>query len=384
MADLESTSWPLHGIRVIDMTQNVAGPYGAMILADMGASVIKIEPPSGDACRSWGPPFWEGQSATYLALNRNKTGDVLDIKSKDGLAALHQKLETADVLLFSARTGAMDRYGLGYECLHEKYPMLIYGEVTAYGHYGPRINEPGYDPLMQAMAGIMSVTGRGGEDPVRVGTSIVDMGTGMWLAIGIMGALRMRDQTGVGSRVVTALFETAVSWMTIHAHSYWASGQVPRAWGSGMGMIVPYEAFPTADDGKWIIIAAGNDHLFRKLGSVLGHPEWSEDSRFSTNPSRVSNRADLTEMMRSITRTFVLETLMEKLISAGIPVAEVASLDQVMANPQLLASDLMQEIDHPDISDYRSIGIPLKINGRRPPLRQWPPFRADSGSDSSQ
>lgn len=369
--------WPLEGVHVVDMTQNVAGPYAGMILAEMGATVIKVEPPEGDPTRSWGPPFWEGHSASYLALNRNKQGVVINIKSEEGIASLHELLEKTDVFLISTRPGVSKRHGLDYETLHEKYPKLVYGEVTAYGHYGPKQKEPGYDPLMQAMGGIMSVTGRPGEEPVRVGTSIIDMGTGMWLALGVMGALQMRSQNGTGHRVVSALFETSVAWMTYHATSFWASGKSPQGWGSGTSTIVPYEAFPTKND-EWIIIAAGNDNLFRSLCHVLERPDWIDDERYATNAQRVNHRQELIREIRNITRTATSVDWLEKLRHAGIPASPVANVGQVMMNPQLLAGDLVQTIDHPDIPEFRSIGMPIMIDDCRPPLNIYPPGRLDA------
>lgn len=371
-------AWPLEGVRVIDMTQNVAGPYCGMILAEMGASVLKIEPPGGDPTRSWGPPFWEGYGPVFLALNRNKDGIVIDIKSEAGLAALHEELRGADVVLVSTRPGVLEKYGLDYAALHERYPSLVYGEVTAYGNYGPNKNDPGYDPLMQALGGIMSVTGRTGEEPVRVGTSIIDMGTGMWLAIGVIGAIQMRSRTGHGSHVLSSLFETAVGWMAYHANSFWASGESPHGWGSGTSVIVPYEAFPTSDGGDWIVIGAGNDSLFLKLCVVLGHPEWGEDPLFRSNPLRVVNRSELVSRIRATTSFWKSDELSAVLVEAGIPTAPVANVAQVLSNPQLLAGGLIQSIDHPDISGFKSIGLPLVIDDQRPLLRTPPP--GDNGA----
>jgi crotonobetainyl-CoA:carnitine CoA-transferase CaiB-like acyl-CoA transferase len=364
--------WPLEGIRVVDLTQNVAGPYAGMILAEMGASVIKIEPPGGDPTRTWGPPFWEGESPSYMALNRNKSGKTIDIKLPEGKAELHTLLETADVFLVSTRPGVMKRLELDYESLSVRYPKLIYGEITAFGNHGPRSAEPGYDPLMQAMAGIMSVTGHEGQEPVRVGTSIIDMTTGMWLATGLIGALRLRDQTGKGQWVTSSLYETAVGWMCYHIPSYWGTGVSPKRWGSAPAMISPYEAFPTKD--KWIVIAAGNDRLFQKLCLVLGKREWSEDPRFITNAQRVQHRSELKTWISELTKQADSVHWIELLSGEGIPVAPVLNVEEMLAEPQLGASGMIQSIDHPKISDFKSVALPLRFNDQRPPLRFPPPL----------
>lgn len=364
--------WPLDGIRVVDLTQNVAGPYTAMILADLGASVTKVEPPGGDATRGWGPPFWEEASPTFLALNRNKAQVYLDIKTQEGIDQLHGLLRDADVLLVSSRPGAMERQGLDFESLAESYPRLIYGEVTAFGNHGPRRMEAGYDPLLQAMAGIMSVTGHEGQEPVRVGTSIIDMSTGMWLALGVFGALRLREQTGRGHRITSSLYETTIAWMCYHIPAYWASGVSPQRWGSGPAMIVPYEAFPTQD--KWVVIAAGNDGLFHKLCGVLGREEWIADPRFVTNAERVIHRNELRALICDITRHESSAYWIETLVKNGIPASPVLNVAEMMKEPQLEASGMIQSIGHSRIADFKSVGLPLKIDDERPPLRVPPPL----------
>ncbi|WP_303799307.1 CaiB/BaiF CoA-transferase family protein [Alicyclobacillus macrosporangiidus] len=356
---------------VVDMTQNVAGPYAAMVLADLGANVTKLEPPAGDPTTTWGPPFWNGHSATYLALNRNKRRETVDVKLEEGRRRVFNLLEDADVLLVSNRPAALQRAGLDYERLHELFPRLIYAEITAFGHHGPRRSDPGYDPLMQAMGGIMSVTGHPGDEPVRVGTSIVDMGTGMWVAMGVMAALRMRERTGRGHRVTGALFETAVAWMTYHITSYWASGDVPHGWGSGTAMIAPYEAFPALDG--WIVMAAGNDKLFEQLCRVLGRGDWIDSPEYRTNADRVRNRARLREEISQITRQATVAEWEVRLREAGIPGAPVADVAEVLQNPQLLSGDLIQAMGTASIPNFRSVGLPLTFDGRRPPLRTPPP-----------
>jgi crotonobetainyl-CoA:carnitine CoA-transferase CaiB-like acyl-CoA transferase len=362
---------PLDKIHVIDCTQNVAGPYAAMILAELGADVIRVESPVGDATRTWGPPFWNGNSPTYMALNRNKIKLTIDLKTGNGMEKILELLEKADVFMVSSRPGSMKKLGLDSDTLLVKFPKLIYAELTAFGIRGPRANDPGYDPLMQAMGGIMSVTGLPDLEPIRVGVSIVDKSTGLWTALGVLSALRLREQTGHGHKINTSLYETAISWMDIHFGIYWASGVPPEGFGSGASMIAPYEAFPSSDG--WIVIAAGNDKLFQKLGNALNHSEWAEDPRFRTNPDRVQNRVELKRIISEITKKKTnneIEGLLKKL---DIPSAPVLNLSQVNEEPQLRELGIVQSVDHPMIPNFQSIGLPLSIDNERPPLRIPPP-----------
>ena len=362
---------PLENIRVIDATQNVAGPYAAMILAELGATVTKIEPPRGDAARSWGPPFWNGISTTYLALNRNKSSVRIDLTTPKGRKDLLQLVSKADIFIESGRRGSMKRLGLDYGALRKINPKLIYAELTAFGINGPRASEPGYDPLMQAAGGIMSVTGRSGQEPTRVGVSIIDMATGMWTAIGIFSALRLRDIAGHGHKVSTALYETAIAWMAIHFGSYWASGDAPTGWGSGVSMISPYEAFKASDG--WIVIAAGNDKLFESLCGVLSHHDWTRDQKFRSNADRVKNRVELHQLIETITITKPKKFWERVLKKVNIPVALLLNLDNVSKEPQLRATGIVQSIKHPKIKNFKSVGLPLRIDGKRPTLRKPPP-----------
>ncbi|MDH2900838.1 MAG: CoA transferase [archaeon] len=357
----------LKDIRVLDLSQNVAGPYAGMILAEFGAEVLKVESPDGDPTRTWGPPFWSGESPTYLALNRNKLRRTLDLKSNEGLKEVKNRLRITDVLLVSSRPGAMSKFGLDYESLKENYPKLIYAEITAFGQQGPRASESGYDPLMQAMAGLMSVTGRPQYEPIRVGVSIIDMAAGMWTALGVFSALNLRSADGKGHRVNVSLYETAIAWMTIPLHLYWASGVVPVGFGSGVASIVPYEAFKTEDG--WIVIGGGNDRLFGKISHLLGRKEWASDSRFKTNADRVTNRTVLHELIQDITRKKSSKEWEQEFKNAGIPAAPVLNVSQVLEEAQLKNLGIIQSIEHPNISGYNSVGLPISIDGKRPPLR---------------
>lgn len=364
---------PLTGIRVLDFTRNVAGPFATMILAELGADVIKIESSDGgDDARAWGPPFWGGEAPIFLALNRNKRSVSLDLKDPRTRPVLDRLVAASDVAVESARPGAMDRLGYGYEWAGRINPRIIYCSITPFGDGGPLRDRPGYDPLMQAYGGLMSMTGEPERPPVRAGTSLIDMGTGMWTVIAVMGALAQRAKTGAGKRVVTSLYETTLMWMTYHLAGYWASGTVPRRMGSGTTMIVPYEAFATRDGH--LVIAAANDRLFARLCDTLGHSEWTVDPRFIRNADRVTNRQELHALIESCTASWTTRDLADALNEAGVPAGPIQSIGEVAADPQTLALGIVQTVDHPAIPALKSLGLPFLVDGVRPPLRRHPPM----------
>jgi crotonobetainyl-CoA:carnitine CoA-transferase CaiB-like acyl-CoA transferase len=367
---------PLTGVRVLDFTRNVAGPFATMILGELGADVVKIEPPEiGDDSRQWGPPFWGGETPTYLALNRNKRSVTLDIKGAGARPVLDRLAAVCAIVVESARPGVMDRLGYGYGWASAINQGIIYCSITPYGDRGPLKDRPGYDPLMQAYGGLMSMTGEPGRPPVRCGTSLIDMGTGMWAVIAIMAALERRRATGAGQRIVTSLYETALVWMTYHLASYWASGTPPRRVGTGTPMIAPYEAFATRDGD--LVIAAGNDKLFARLCEALGHPEWSADERFRRNADRVRNRGALHALIEACTRGRGTRDLAASLDACGVPSSPILSADEVAADPQALALGIFQSIAHPTIPHLTSVGLPFLLGGDRPPLRRHPPARGE-------
>ena len=283
-------STPLAGLVVIELGHSVAAPFAGQILADLGAEVIKVEKAEGDDARHWGPPFWEGASSTFQPLNRSKKSVVCELRDPAQLAALKLLIhDRADIVLQNLRPGQVEKLGLDGASLVADKPELIYCNVGAFGRAGPLKDRPGYDPLMQAFGGIMSTTGEAGRPPVRVGPSIVDLGTGMWAVIGMLTALNRRRDTGRGGVIDVSLFETAAGWMSLLAAYYQASGELPTRLGSGAIGIVPYRAYQTKDSD--LVVAAGSDALFRTLARVLGHPEWSDDPRFSSNPKRVEHQS---------------------------------------------------------------------------------------------
>jgi crotonobetainyl-CoA:carnitine CoA-transferase CaiB-like acyl-CoA transferase len=285
---------PLADVLVADLTQNVAGPYCTQILGDLGADVVKIERTGrGDDARAWAPPYWGEESATFMAVNRSKRSLAVDLKMPDGRAIVERLLARADVFVQSLHAGAADGLGLGWERAREINPRLVYCSVTAFGTEGPLRDRPGYDPLMQAYGGIMSITGHPGAAPARVPVSLVDMGTGLWAVTAILGGLRERDRTGRGTHVTTALFDTALAWTAFQTNQYLGTGEVPTPQGSGTAMICPYEAFPARD--AWVMIAAGSDALFVKACEALATPALAQDPRFRDNPSRVAHRKALVD-----------------------------------------------------------------------------------------
>jgi crotonobetainyl-CoA:carnitine CoA-transferase CaiB-like acyl-CoA transferase len=270
------------------------------------------------------------------------------------------------------RAGVLEEVGLGWDSARRISPRLVYCSITAFGTEGPYRGRPGYDPLMQAYGGIMSITGHPGAAPARVPVSLVDMGTGMWAALAILAALRERDRTGRGVNVTTSLFDTALGWTTFQMHNYLASGEVPPPQGSGTPMIAPYEAFPARD--AWVMIAAGSDALFVKCCEALGRPDLPADARFATNPDRVKNRAALFEELAAVTRTLPSDELLDRLQAAGLPTAPILTLDRVAALPQTEASGMLMAARHPRVPDYQAVGLPIRWDGERPGVSRVPPL----------
>jgi formyl-CoA transferase/CoA:oxalate CoA-transferase len=357
---------------VLDLTRNVAGPYAAMILGELGADVVKVEHPDrGDDTREWGPPFWEGQGPIFLAINRNKRSITLDLKGQEAGGVLTRLATRSDVLVESFRPGVMETLGFGYEWARSINPRLVYCSVTPYGDRGPLKDRPGYDPLMQAFGGIMSVTGEAGRPPVRTGISPVDMGTGMWSAMAVLAALLQRGPDGPGQRIVTSLYETTLAWMAYHLTTCWSGGEVPGRIGSGTSTIAPYQAFRTSDG--YLVIAAGNDGLFSRLCHVLGHPEWAEDERFRRNRDRVGHRDQLCRAIEEATSGWRTDELAASLLSAGVPCSPIRDAAEVAADEQAAALGIFQAAGHPAIDGYKSVAMPFLMSGERPPLRRAPP-----------
>ena len=358
-----TTAAPLKGLKVLEIGHSIAAPYAAMILGGMGADVIKLENPGhGDYARGWGPPFSAGASTIFQAMNRGKQGITADLKD-DATRAKILALITADidVVIHNLKPGALEKLGLGPDTLLAAKPALIYCNLGAFGNRGPLKDLPGYDPLMQAFGGMMSMLGEDGRPPVRVSVSIMDLATGMWSAIGIMAAHIERLTTGRGGVVDTSLFETSCAWMSIPLASYLASGQLPGRAGSGVREIVPYQAYETTDG--YIMVASGNDNLFQRLCQAIGRPDLGADPRYQRNAGRVENRDELIAELSATFATHPIAHWMTNLAAVGVPAGPVQTLDQVVNHPQTIAMGMLTP--SPDGS-FQTIGLPISFDGTRP------------------
>jgi formyl-CoA transferase/CoA:oxalate CoA-transferase len=357
---------PLRGIRVVDVTASLAGPTATQLLAALGADVVKIEPLAGDHARMWGPPFVDGEGALFLASNAGKRSVAIDLRSDQGREIVLRLADGADVFVQSLRPGAADRHGLGAVELRARNPRLVHLSIGAFGARGPLSEQPGYDPLLQAAAGIMSVTGEADGPPVRVGVSLIDLGTGVWAALGVLAALYERERTGTGRTLEVSLFETALSLLSSQLVGYLGSGFVPGREGSAFPQIVPYQVFPTRD-GE-LMIVAGNDKLFASLCGALGVPELAADPRFATNPDRVTNRDELIALLEERTRQRESAELLQALVAAGVPVSPVHDVGEAARHPQTAALGILQSL-----GDLATVAAPLSADGERVRHRAPPP-----------
>jgi len=364
---------PLSGVVVIDLSRILAGPYCTMLLGDLGAEVIKVEAPSrGDGSREWGPPWAGGESAYYLSINRNKKSITLNLKSEKGREILRKLIGKGDVLVENFLPGTMERWGFDYERVKEINPRIIYCSITGYGQYGPYKDRPGYDFIIQAQGGIMSITGPVEGPPMKVGVAIVDVTAGLFAAVAILAALHERGKSGKGQYIDIALLDSQVAWLVNVASNYLVSGEVPRRYGNAHPNIVPYELFE-AEDG-WFALGVGSDRQWQKLCQVIGRPELAQDSRFATNPKRVENREELIPLLQEIFRERKVEEWLGLLIEAGIPCAPVNSIDQVFADPQVQARGMVVEVPHPTADKVRLVGSPLKLSRTPVEIRCPPPL----------
>mgnify|MGYP002336072939 CR=1 FL=1 len=351
-------------MRVLDVTTSIAGPYCAQALAALGADVVKVErPDTGDDGRAWGPPFWEGESTMFLSANAGKRSLALSLRDRRGREALLRLADRADVFVQSLRPDLAEQLGLGAETLRARNGRLVYCSVGAYGRTGPLAREPGYDALMQAAGGLISMTGEPGRPGVRVGSSLIDIGTGMWAAVGILAALLERERTDEGAVVDVSLYETALAYVGYHLAGYLADGTVPRGEGTRFPMVAPYHVFPTRD-GE-LLIAGGNDRLFALVCVALGCEHLLGDPRFATNPDRVAHRDELEAELVARLRERDTADWHARLTAAGVPAAPVADVADVVASPQTEALGLLQPLPHARIRDLRLPALPLSFDGRR-------------------
>jgi crotonobetainyl-CoA:carnitine CoA-transferase CaiB-like acyl-CoA transferase len=355
---------PLAGLRVVDLSRVLAGPLCTMILGDLGADVIKVERPgSGDDTRTWGPPFVDGEASYFLSLNRNKRSVAVDLSAEDGAASVRTLIAGADVVIENFRSGVMESFGLGLDTLRQEHPRLVTCTLTAFGE-DPAETRPGYDIIMQALSGLMSVTGEPEGEPVKVGVALLDVIAGLYAAIGILAALSERDRTGRGRHVSVSLFDAAAASMVNQAANYLLGGALPSAMGTAHPNIVPYQAFRAAD--RPFILAAGNDRLFVRTCEIIGRPELTEDPRFATNEARVRERETIVPLLQELFAAESAEHWLSALEDAGVPCAPVRSLDEVFASPEGRAA--VQQIAGLDL-----VADPIKFDGERLPGRSRPP-----------
>jgi len=363
---------PLDGLTIIDLTRVLSGPYCTMLLADMGARVIKIEQPGrGDDTRGWGPPFLGTESAYFLSINRNKESLTLDLKSDDGRALLFRLLERADVVVENFRPGTMQRLGVDYDALRVRYPALIYCSISGFGQTGPRRDHPGYDAVMQGEGGLMSITGEQHGPPLRLGVAISDIVSGMFAAQGITMALLARAKTGRGQHVDVGMLDATAALLTYQAAIYFATGTSPTRLGNRHPTIVPYESFPAADGD--LVIAVGNDQLWRSFCGAVGLDAIADDPRFATNRARVSHYDELKPLIDARLRTRSRADWIEQLTAAGVPCGSVRAVGDVLGDPQLEARDMIAVVEHATLGSLRMLGVPIKLSDTPGRVRLAPP-----------
>jgi crotonobetainyl-CoA:carnitine CoA-transferase CaiB-like acyl-CoA transferase len=364
---------PLSGLNVLDLSRVLAGPYCTQLLADLGATVWKVESPRGDESRAWGPPFVDGESAYYLSTNRNKLGLTIDLKDPRGQRVVRDLAARADVLVENFKTGDLERYGLDDASLRTLNPRLVYVSITGFGHDGPRAHEPGYDLVLQALSGIMHVTGESEGAPAKIGVAWVDVLTGVHAAVAALSALLERDRSGLGQAVDVAMFDVALACLVNQAQAHLLTGSEPQRMGSRHPQLVPYEAF-RADDG-WFVVAVGNDRQFGRLCDALGTPEWAEDARFATNSARVANRDTLVPRLRRRFATARRAQWLRLLGEANVPVAEVQSVGEALRDPQALARGMRTRVSHPAMAELPMVASALRRFSRSDPSEPTAPPR---------
>ncbi len=373
----------LEGIRVLDLSRVLAGPYCTMILGDLGAEIVKVEAPGGsDETRGWGPPFQEGVSAYYLCANRNKKSLTVNLKSEEGQRVIHQLVKESDVVINNFKTGTMDRLNLGYDELKKINPGLVYCSITGFGETGPYKDFPGYDFIIQAMSGLMSITGTEESGPQKVGVAITDILTGLYACIGIQGALLERTQSGEGQKIDISLYDSAVSSLVNIASNYLMAGKIPERLGNHHANIVPYQTFDTSDGS--LVIAVGNDRQFAQLTKFLGHSELAEDPRFQTNAKRVENREQLSPILNDLFKQESTAHWTEVCRQNNIPCGPIQNLSELTEDPQLQHRDMFIEQEHPVAGDIKLVGSPLKLSKTPVQYQSYPPSAGEHNEELLQ
>lgn len=371
---------PLAGIRVIDLTRILAGPFCTMNLGDMGAEVIKVEQPDrGDDTRGWGPPFAAGESAYFLAVNRNKRSITLNLKHPRGQELLQELLRGADVLVENFKPGTLEAWGITPEWRERETPQLVHCEISGYGNRGPCAGLPGYDFLLQAESGLMSVTGEPDGEPTKHGVAIVDISTGMYAAMGILAALTARHRSGRGQKLEVSLYASSIALLSYVASNHLVSGKQAGRFGNGHPNIVPYRPFDTAN-GQ-IAVAVGNDSQFARLADCLGYPEWADDDRFRHNADRVRNREQIDGLIAETLQSGDSTHWIERLQREGIPCSPINSVDAALAGPQTRACEMIVDLDHPTAGSLRTTGVPFRFS-QTPASIDLPPPTLGADTDT--
>jgi crotonobetainyl-CoA:carnitine CoA-transferase CaiB-like acyl-CoA transferase len=362
---------PLEGVRVLDLSRVLAGPYATMMLADLGADVLKIEHPDrGDDTRHWGPPFAGGESAYFLSVNRNKRSAGVNLKDPEGLEKVKKLATNVDVVIENMRRGALEKLGLGYEALKELNPGIVYCSITGFGP-GPDEDRPGYDFLVQARGGIMGITGFPDGEPTKVGVAIADMVCGLQAAMAVLATLHRRSATGEGARIEVPLFESQLSWLANRAQEYLVSGEDVGRLGNAHPSIVPYQTFDASD--KKLALAVGNDAQFKTLCQAVGRPELAENERFAENPDRVANREELVTILEEEFRKKTADEWVEEIRRAGVPCGPVNPLADVFSDGHVLGSGMLRDVKHPVAGTLEMLASPILVDGERLPIRRPPP-----------
>jgi len=363
----------LEGLRVLDLTRILAGPMCAQMLGDMGADVIKVEPPgAGDDTRTWGPPFAPGgESAYFLGINRNKRSLTLNLAARAGQELLAALLKRSDVLVENFKVGTLEKWGFTNEWLEQNAPRVVRCSITGYGSAGPDAGLPGYDFILQAESGLMSITGAADGVPTKYGVAIVDVVTGLYAGNVILAALAARNRTGKGQHVEVCLYDSGISMLINVASNYLVTGKDARRFGNGHPSIVPYTTYPTADG--MIALAVGNDAQFARFAEIAGHPEWSADARYAKNPDRVANRDVLDGLIGDALRRGETAAWIEKLRAAGVPCGPINSVAEALTDPHTLARDMVRTVSHPVAGELKTVGIPFRLNGTPASVRRAPP-----------
>jgi formyl-CoA transferase len=363
----------LDGLRVLDLTRILAGPLCGQMLGDMGADVIKVEPPgAGDDTRTWGPPFMNGESAYFLGINRNKRSLTLNMAVKAGQDILAQLMKKSDVLVENFKLGTLEKWGITNEWLAKNAPRIIRCSITGYGSSGPDAALPGYDFILQAESGLMSICGEPDGTPTKYGVAIVDVVTGLYACNVILAALTARNRTGRGQHVEVCLYDSGIAMLINVASNYLVSGKDARRFGNGHPSIVPYTTYPAADG--LIAVAVGNDGQFARFAETVGHPEWARDSRFAKNPDRVMNREALDDLIAQTLKREPSSTWIEKLRAAGVPCGPINSVAEALNDPHTLARGMVRTMKHPKVGDLRMVGIPFRFSATPEAIRRAPPL----------